>query len=167
MRLPIKARRLYITQFEEDMAETLQINSIDEDIKRFVPDEVFETIEDAKETLSYLISCYERKDSPLVYPIILNEGRNIGYVQAVPLLEGWEIGYHIAKPFTGYGYASEAVGVFLPEIMQYLGIHHIFGICLAENIASSKVLEKCGFTLIFDGNDLYHGQMQHIYRYVY
>ena len=54
----------------------------------------------------------------------------------------WEVGYHIGKTFTGNGYATEAVKAFLPVIMKELNITEIFGICVVENMASAKVLEK-------------------------
>jgi RimJ/RimL family protein N-acetyltransferase len=167
MNLPIKAQRLYITAFDESMAEKVHENSIDEDNRRFAPDEVFETVEEARIIVDKLISYYDRNDSPLVYPILLNEGQNIGYVQAVPIAEGWEIGYHVAKPFTGRGYATEAVCVFLPHIMRRLGITHIYGICLADNAASRRVMEKCGFILEFNGTGAYQGNECHIRRYIF
>ena len=106
MKLPIKAKRPYITEFKESMAESTHLNSLDDDNRRFVPDEVFEFLDEAQKTLSALISFYSRKDAPLVYAVILNDGRHIGHVQAVPFINGWEIGYHIAKPFTGNGYET-------------------------------------------------------------
>jgi len=104
MKLPIKTTRFYITEFDQSMAEIVHINSLDEDNRRFVPDEVFETVEQARKTLSALISFYSQNDKPLVYPVVLHDGRQIGYVQAVPIENGREIGYHIAKPFIGNGY---------------------------------------------------------------
>lgn len=167
MNLPIKAQRLYITKFDESMAETVHLNSLDDDNRRFVPDEVFETIDKAKEILTWLISSYSQNDSPLVYPVILNSGQNIGYVQAVPISNGWEVGYHIVKPFTSNGYATEAVKAFLPQVMLKLGIKEIYGICRADNAASRRVMEKCGFALEFDGISKYHGEDHHIRRYIY
>jgi len=165
MTLPIKSKRLYITEFNESMAESVHINSLDEDNRRFVPDEVFETIEDARETISALISFYKKEDAPLVYPIFLNTGQHIGHVQAVPIPDGWEIGYHVAKPYCGNGYATEAIDAFLPPIMRKLDITKITGICHADNIASRRVLEKCGFFLEFEGVGEYHGEEQRICRY--
>ena len=69
--MKLESKRLIITTFDLSMAEDVHLNSLDEDNRKFVPDEVFETIEDAKETLEYLISCYESNDSPLVYPLLL------------------------------------------------------------------------------------------------
>ena len=150
------------------MAQAVHQNSLDEDTRRFLPDEVFETVRDAANTIEFLISQYEGTDGPLVYPILLKDKTNIGYVQAVPTGGGvWEIGYHIAKQFTGKGYATEAVTEFLPVIMKTLGIQKIYGICDAENIASCKVLENCGFCLEYEGSGKYQGQERQIKKYVY
>ena len=83
----------------------------------------------------------------------------------MPLGRGWEIGYHVGKCYTRKGYATEAVKMFLPIIMEQLGLDEMFGICHAGNVASRKVLEKCGFLLEFDGMGPYHGKTQHICRY--
>jgi len=45
--LSIETERLIITVFDESMIESVHKNSLDEDIRWFVPDEVFETMEDA------------------------------------------------------------------------------------------------------------------------
>ena len=95
----IETERLVITEFDLSMAESVHKNSLDEDNRRFVPDEVFETIEDARETIEFLMSVYESGDGPLVYPVLLKDGTNIGYVQLIPIEEGYEVGYHIGKEY--------------------------------------------------------------------
>ena len=50
----IETKRTIITEFDLSMAESVHKNSLDEDNRRFVPDEVFETVEDAKETIEFL-----------------------------------------------------------------------------------------------------------------
>ena len=78
------------------MAESVHKESLDEDNRRFVPDEVFETVEEAEKTPEFLMSVYENGNGPLVYPILLKDGTYIGYVQAVAFDDGtWEVGYHI------------------------------------------------------------------------
>ena len=162
----IKTDRLMITEFTLDMAEAVHINSLDEDNRKFNPDEVFETIDDAKGTVEFLMSVYENGDGPLVYPVLLLDGTNIGYVQAVPLDDdNWEIGYHIAKAYTGKGYATEAVKAFLPVIMKKLNITDMLGICVAENVASIKVLENAGFTKEFEGIGSYQDEEREIVKY--
>ena len=162
----LETERLTITEFKPDMAQAVHENSLDEDNRRFVPDEVFETVEDAAETIDFLMAQYGGIDGPLIYPVLLNDGTNIGYVQAVPLGGGiWETGYHIGETYTKHGYATEAVKAFMPVIMARIGISKIAGICLTENIASQKVMEKCGFVLEFRGMDNYQGEQREICRY--
>ena len=79
----LETERLIITEFTPDMAQAVHENSLDEDNRRFVPDEVFETVEDAAETIDFLASRYGGSDGPFVYPVLLKDGTNIGYVQAV------------------------------------------------------------------------------------
>lgn len=163
----IKSERLIITELTMDMCSDFQKNSVDDDNRRFVPDEVFETLEDAERTLKWLIGAYSTSSGPFVYPIITNDNRNIGYVQACPLGEGFEIGYHIAQRYTGNGFATEAVKVFLPVIMEMLHTDKIYGIVLEENIASHKVLEKNGFKLVFKGIDQYQGKDRELRKYIF
>ncbi len=163
----IKSKRFVITNLTMDMCSDYQKNSVDDDNRLFVPDEVCETLEDAVRTLKRLIGSYSTSNGPFVYPIITNENRNIGYVQACPLGEGFEIGYHIAQKYTGNGFATEAVRVFLPVIMGMLQIDKIYGIVLEENIASHKVLEKNGFKLIFKGIDKYQGRDRALRKYIF
>ena len=75
----LETERLLITEFDLSMAESVHKNSLDEDNRKFVPDEVFETVEEAKETIEFLMSVYETEDGPLVYPVLLKNGTNIGY----------------------------------------------------------------------------------------
>lgn len=166
--MKIETKRLIITEFTMDMAEAVHKESLDEDNRRFVPDEVFETVEDAAETVEFLMSVYENGNGPLVYPVTLKDGTYIGYVQAVPFDDGtWEIGYHIGKNYTKQGYATEAVNAFLPVIMKQIGITEMTGICLADNKASVKVMERCGFAKLYEGIGNYQGEQREICRFVY
>lgn len=164
----IETDRLIITEFTMDMAEAVHLNSLDEDNRRFVPDEVFETVEEAADTVRFLMSIYETGDGPLVYPVLLKNSTYIGYVQAVPFGDGtWEVGYHIGSAYTKQGCATEAVRAFLPVIMPQIGITRIAGICLADNKASVKVMERCGFVKEFEGPGLYQGEEREICRFCY
>ncbi len=169
--MQIKTERLTITRFTQDMAQSVYENSQDDNTRRFVPDEVYDSVEEAREAIAFLISRYDSADGPFVYPIITNEGgQNIGYVQLCKLElgeESWEIGYHIAKSFTGKGYATESVKAFLPVMAQKLNMKEVYGICLAENLASVRVLEKCGFTQIYQGPGIYQGKDAQIIKAIW
>ena len=164
----IETERLVIAEFTMDMAESVHRNSLDEDNRRFVPDEVFETVEEAAETVAFLMGCYRNGGGPLVYPVLRKDGSYVGYVQAVPFADGgWEIGYHIGGDYTRNGYATEAVAAFLPVIMKQLGLSQMAGICLADNRASVKVMERCGFVRQYEGMGDYQGARRRICKFTY
>ena len=166
--MKIETERLIITEFDMSMAESVHINSLDDDNRRFVPDEVFETVEEAAETVEFLIGIYENGNGPLVYPVLLKDGTYIGYVQAVPFEDGtWEVGYHIGGNYTKQGYATEAVTAFLPVIMKQIDITEIAGICLADNKAPVKVMERCGFRKLYEGMGNYQGQERMICKFIF
>ena len=78
----IKTPRLTIKTFSLDMAQSVYENSQDDDTRRFVPDEVYDSAEEARTAIEFLLSRYDSDDGPFVYPIIINDGgKNIGYVQ--------------------------------------------------------------------------------------
>ena len=167
--MKIETERLIIREFTPDMAQDVHENSLDEDNRKFVPDEVFETVAEAAETIAFLMSQYGGTEGPLAYPVLIkSSGANIGYVQMVPLGCGtWEIGYHIAKKYTGSGYATEAVKAFLPVMAGAVKTNEVYGICLSENVASKRVLLKCGFNPVFEGTGDYQGEKREIFRSVW
>ena len=72
----IETERLIITEFNKEIAQVVHENSLDEDNRKFVPDEVFETVDESGETIEFLMSQYDSEDGPLVYPVITAD-RNI------------------------------------------------------------------------------------------
>ena len=161
----IESSGLRIVKMNPSMYDDVFHNSQDEDNKRFVPDEVFDSLEEAKDVVDFIISSYDSLEGPYIYAIIKKEDNaNIGYVQLVKIDMGYEIGYHIAKRYTGNGYATKAVNLFLKYLKDNTELKEIHGIALYSNKASKRVLEKCGFKLIFEGYDLYQGERRKIIR---
>ncbi|MEH1943754.1 MAG: GNAT family N-acetyltransferase [Nostoc sp.] len=54
------------------------------------------------------------------------------------------IGYELNTKYWGQGYATEAAHAILKFGFEELGMHRIWSWCVAENIASVRVLEKIG-----------------------
>lgn len=163
----IETKRLVITDFTPDMARAVHLGSLDANTRRFVPDEVFATEEIAASVIADLTACYAGDEGPFVHPF-LADGQYAGYVQLVPLEDGeWEVGYHTVEAFCGRGYATEALMAFLPVMMERLRLTRVYGICLADNVASVRIMEKCGFAPDFSGDSLYQGAVRPIVRMVY
>ena len=164
--MKLETERLLITDFTPEMARAVHLGSLDADTRRFLPDEVFETEEIAANVIADLMDCYGSEDGPFVHPM-LAEGEYAGYVQLVPAEGGWEIGYHTVQGHTGKGYATETVLAFLPCMMARLGLQEVAGICDAENTASIRVLEKCGFQRVFEGDGMYQGTLRPIVKMIF
>lgn len=161
----ISNNNLIIIKMDLSMSFDVYKNSQDEDNKKFVPDEVFKSEEEAREVIKSIIKSYDSKEGPFIYAVIRkSDNANIGYIQLVQIEEGWEIGYHIAKVYTGNGYATEAVNLYVEYLKKNTDIKEIYGVALADNFASRRVLEKCGFKLYFEGVGIYQGTKRKIIK---
>ena len=161
----IKGSRISIVYMTIDMAYDVWQNSLDENNRKYVPDEVFETLEDATEVVKFIINSYKSTDGPFIYPVIRNEdSANMGYVQLVKIDDGWEIGYHIAKKYTNQGYATEALNLYLEYLRDNSNLQEVYGIALLDNKASVRVLSKCGFETLFQGEGMYQGHKAKIIK---
>lgn len=156
---------LQIVRMNQSMYYDVYRNSQDDNNRKYVPDEVFGSLEEASEVVNQIIDNYKSEDGPFVYAVLRKkDNANIGYVQLVKIIEGWEIGYHIAEIYTGNGYATEAVKLFLEHIKNNSHLKQVFAIALAANKASRRVLEKCGFELMYEGSGLYQGSKRKIIK---
>lgn len=57
--------------------------------------------------------------------------------------------------------------VFLGYILKEKNLSKVYGICLAENIASERVMEKCAFIKESEGEGEYQGESKNIAKYVF
>ena len=164
--MEVLTNRLRITELTMEMAEAIHADSLDDATRRFLPDEVFETIEEARKTVAFLMNRYDAQDGPLVYAVLRQEDDSLaGYVQIVPMVEGtYEIGYHIGERYRGNRYAEEFLRAFLPVMAKTLGISEVYGISLKENVPSCRVLANCGFETVFEGTGCYQGKQREIVK---
>jgi RimJ/RimL family protein N-acetyltransferase len=59
-----------------------------------------------------------------------------------------ELGYWLAPPLWNQGFMTEAALAVIRFGFEPLGLHKIVVKCFAENEASRRVIEKCGFRLV-------------------
>ena len=55
-----------------------------------------------------------------------------------------EIGYWIGTPFWGKGYMTEATAAIIRFGFEELSLNRIFASYISDNVASGRVMEKCG-----------------------
>lgn len=71
-------------------------------------------------------------------------------------LDTVDVGFRFLPEYWGQGFATEACTASITFGFEILKLKRIIGLVLAENIASIRVLEKCGMRR--DGNISYEGQ---------
>ena len=99
-----------------------------------------------------LRGCLEHPDQwewYAIWMIELKDGTHIGELCFKGLSADGiaEIGYGISEEYQNNGYATEAVKAILEWAFSHLEVNVVEAETDPENIASKRVLEKCGFAL--------------------
>lgn len=63
-------------------------------------------------------------------------------------LEETEVGFLLDRPWWGMGYATEAAYASLQFGFERIGLEHIIALVHPDNLASMRVIEKCGMGYI-------------------
>lgn len=56
-----------------------------------------------------------------------------------------ELGYWVSRVYWGEGIATAAVRAIIPHALRELDLHRLYARVFADNPASMRVLERCGF----------------------
>jgi len=91
-------------------------------------------------------------DDSILIKTILFHGAVAGNIVCFDQLGEREVGYWLGKEYWGKGIATQALGEFLKDIDTRPLYAHV----AKHNIASRRVLEKCGF--IISGEDSFFSQ---------
>ena len=141
----LTTERLIIRSFlESDYTDLYEYLCLKE-IYRFEPGEPI-SIEEAKQI------CRERAKGTDFHAVTLRGEKkkligHVSFIQVEPkLFMTWEIGFIFNPAFQNKGYATEASRSIIDHAFKKLNVHRIVGFCSMENIASQRVLEKCGMT---------------------
>ncbi|RMG80418.1 MAG: N-acetyltransferase [Chloroflexi bacterium] len=76
-----------------------------------------------------------------------DSGDIIGTIRAAKITESddlFELGYWLGVDYWGRGYASEAALALVDYCVNVAGVQRLCATCFADNLASIRVLEKCG-----------------------
>jgi len=93
----------------------------------------------------------EEDDEYFCFAAFMPDGNDIVATCRISL-EGdngeWDLGYNVHKAFWGKGFATEMVQALLTFGRESLGVTTVVAFVAKANIASCKVLEKCGFEIV-------------------
>lgn len=82
-------------------------------------------------------------DESTMNKTILFEGRVAGYVASFIMFDERNVSYWLGKEFWGRGIASAA----LLEFLEHIKTRPLYARAVKDNLASIRVLEKCGFKI--------------------
>ena len=83
------------------------------------------------------------KDAKVIARAILSNGELVGHINCFEMDGHDAVGYWIAREHWGRGVATRALELFLEEV----SIRPLFARVAKHNVASIRVLEKCGFVI--------------------
>jgi ribosomal-protein-alanine N-acetyltransferase len=95
--------------------------------------------EDARDDKAHALFVFREDDDALLGGVTLSNIRR-GVAQTASL------GYWAGQMHAGQGYTTAAVRAVVRYAFEDLDLHRVEAACQPDNIASRRVLEKCGFT---------------------
>lgn len=159
----IETDRLILRRItDEDVNEVFELRSNPETMK-YIPRPLVKTTEDALEHIAMI----EEKIATNIginWGITLKDNAKllgiIGYYRIQPENYRAEIGYMLLPDFHGKGIIPEAVNKLIRYGFDDLKLHSIEAVIDPENLASEKVLQKCGFVkeAHFKESEFYEGR---------
>lgn len=166
MHVIIETERLILRQFEPGEGQLIFTLNEDPEVTLYTGDPVRD-LAHANEVLDQVI---------LPQYALYNHGRWAVHTKPGMEFIGWcglkyrpeldevDLGYRFIKTAWGKGYASEAAMASLRYGFEKLGLNRIVGRAMPGNIASLKVLEKCGMKYI--GEEMVDGHEARTYEIV-
>jgi len=83
-------------------------------------------------------------DQSVIFRAIVSDGSVAGSIGSWEMEGNHEVGYWIGKEFWGKGIATQA----LTELLKIVTTRPLFAHVAQHNVASRRVLEKCGFAVV-------------------
>ena len=164
---------LKIRKFVLDDAQCLYKNHLEDEVKKWIPNESYADIEETKGAINFYIDCVNNKHLPYVLAVELKSTGELIGDTGVNEVEGTphevEIGYGICSRHSGKGYATELLMGMTKYVAETLGIGVIYGRVMYGNHASVRVLEKNGYEFVrkeFGAEDDPYGNGMLIYKKV-
>jgi ribosomal-protein-alanine N-acetyltransferase len=123
--------------------------------RQWLPSQIYRDERHAGTAIEYLIGQFNLDASPTTNPFVFGveekaTGRLIGHVGLSPFFDtvgvGVEVGFGIATSGQRKGYATEGVARVCAWGLERFSLPAIVGVTDEANVASQRVLIRCGFS---------------------
>ena len=171
MDIMFETARLAVRKLRDGDAGQLYENHLDDEVRKWFPNECYADREEALEAIRFFAGCVEKNELPFVLGVELKETGELIGDTGISEVEGkpdeTEIGYCIGQKYRGKGYASELLDAISCFAASRFGFRAVWGRVVHGNGASAKVLEKNGYTFVreeFGAEDDPYGNGMLVYR---
>ena len=147
MKVIFETDRLLLREYVKEDAEAFFQLNTDPEVLRFVPDKALQSVEQARQILiDHPIADYQKHGFGRGACILKSTGENIGFagLKYLEELDEVDVAYRLMPAHWGQGLASEAALASVRYGFADLGLKHIIGLVMPDNVASVRVLEKTG-----------------------
>ena len=166
-----KTDEFIVRRFEPEDAERLYEYHLDEEVKKWIPNESYEDIAEAAGAIGFFSEMVDKESLPYVLAVVSKEtGELIGDV-GVNGVEGKpgevEIGFVISPEYRGRGYATKLVDLMTGVTAERFGARVLYGRVMKGNDASVRVLKKNGYEFVteeFGAEDDPYGNGMLVYK---
>lgn len=149
MKISLETKRLLLRPWMEDDYEAMFYGwANDPEVTKYMTWNAHNSIEETKQIINKWIKDYEKPER-LNFAIVLKESNEliggidiVGYIENTPV-----IGYNLSKKYWNNGYMTEACKCVIDYLFSS-GHKEIRIDAMVENIASNKVIQKCGGVFI-------------------
>lgn len=145
----LETERLYLREMTEEDAENAYLLNLDPEVVQYTGDGPFESVEVAREFLKNYQD-YKKYGMGRWAVVHKETGEYLGWCGLKYFADKNEVdvGYRLQKKYWGHGYATESATACIEYGFNKLRLTRIVGNVMKENLASIRVLEKLGMTLL-------------------
>ena len=163
----IETERLILRKFRKDDALMMFNNwANDPEVTKYMTWNPHPNVEVTKMIIDNWLEEY-KKETTIRYCITLKgSDEPLGSIDIVNIFNGIpEVGYCICKKCWNKGYMTEACTAFINYLVE-LGYHKICICAFKENIASNRVIQKCGGKFVKEFQDVIKNQTVNVNCYM-
>jgi RimJ/RimL family protein N-acetyltransferase len=145
----LETERLLLRQLDEDDAEQFYQLGRDPEVNRYTFDPCLTSLDEALAVLrARPMADYQKYGFGRWACILKDQGQFIGWagLKFLDDLQEVDLGYRLLREFWGKGLATEASRAAVAYGFDKLGLKTIIGLVDPANVASVRVLEKCGLS---------------------
>lgn len=171
MNLPtLETERVILRKLKSTDKDAIFEYSQNPNVARHVLWNTHESILDTLEFLNKIFEAYN-KNKPASWGICLKNNPDkvigtVGFVNIDKEKRTGEIGYVLSEEHWGKGLMPEIISKIVNFCKRELNLNEIYARVINENLASIRVLEKCGFTFWKEDTMEIKGKLKEISFYV-